>query len=72
MNTFLSILDQLHSALSETYADAKKINELGTLEESELRAQAKILQEFFPEDLEDQTFEDELLHFQIYCCQKNI
>ncbi len=78
-NTFLPILDQLHSVLCETYAHAKKINDkfttiilLGTLEESELRAWAKILQEFFPEDSEDQTFEDESLHFQIYCCRENI
>ncbi len=79
VNTFLPILDQLHSVLRETYADSKKINDkftaiiqLGALEESELRARAKILQEFFPEDLEDQTFEEELLPFQIYCGQKNI
>lgn len=57
-----------------TYVNAKKINDkftaiiqLGTLEGNEFRALAKILQESFPEDLDDQTFEDELCHLQIYC-----
>lgn len=51
------------------HADTKEINDkftdviqLGTLKGNEFRAQEKILQKYFPEDLEDSTSEDELCH----------
>ncbi len=47
VNAFLPILDQLHSALRETYADAREIDDKfttiiqQTFKESEMRAQAQ-------------------------------
>ncbi len=72
VNTFNAVLDRLVVELRERHIEYKSISgkykcilQIDSLSEVELRQEARILQKFFPDDLET-IFEDELFHFQIH------
>jgi hypothetical protein len=79
LNAYNVILDRLIVELREKHLQYKSIFEkylcllqLSTLSEVELKKEAKILQESFPNDLDPILFEDELHHFKIHCQQTGI
>lgn len=78
INSFLPILDALKTDLEGRYQEYlaifKKFEALlqfGELDENELRVEAEKLQKHFEGDLEE-SFIDELIHFQLYCKGKGI
>ncbi|XP_063918635.1 zinc finger MYM-type protein 1-like [Zophobas morio] len=78
IKTFNVILDCLKSKLIQRNDSYKKINEkfsviteLRHLDAKSVREKSKSLQSFFSLDLED-SLEDEMLHFQAHCAEKNL
>lgn len=68
------IRDQLENKY-ELYRDIfQKFTALlrfGELDETDLREEAEVLRNYFPDDLES-SFANELIHFKLYCINKSI
>jgi hypothetical protein len=78
INTFIPIMDKIRNQLENKYELYRDIFQkftallrFGELDETDLREEAEVLQNYFPDDLES-SFANELIHFKLYCKNKSI